>query len=98
MTSLVLVNSSSKHHSLLDLTLSQNQKFKSLMFCFVYTICVYLGHALQRPRHALQRPRLTSACFAMFSTDLSMLLQRPKSPTSKESSPTFYLISSEAKE
>ena len=42
MTSLVLVNSSSKHHSLLDLTLSQNQKFKSLIFCFVLFCTHYI--------------------------------------------------------
>ena len=44
-------------------------------------------HALQRPRHAWQRPRHPWHVF----------LQGPRSPTSKKNSPTYCLISCEAK-
>ena len=70
-----------------------------------------LGNVLGRPRHALQRPRPTSACFATSSAcfarslacfarslaDLGMLLQGPRSPTSKRNPPICCLISCEAK-
>ena len=68
-------------------------------------------HALQRPRHALQYPWPTStyfamsqayfvmsqACLATSLADLGMLLQDPRSLTSKRNPPTRCLISCKAK-
>ena len=55
-----------------------------------------LRYALQRPMHAWQRPRPTSACFATSLADLGMLLQSPRSPTSKRNPLTCYFIGCEA--
>ena len=60
-------------------------------------LCNVLGmlcNVLSRPRHALQRPR---HAFARSLADLGMLLQGPRSPTSKRKPPTCCLISCEAK-
>ena len=60
-------------------------------------LCNVLGmlcNVLSRPRHALQRLR---HAFARSLADLGMLLQGPRSPTSKRKPPTCCLISCEAK-
>ena len=59
-----------------------------------------LGNVHGRPRHALQRPRYAYNVLGMLTTslaDLGMLLQGPRSPTSKRNPPTCCLISYESK-
>ena len=59
-----------------------------------------LGNVHGRPRHALQHPRHAYNVLGMLTTslaDLGMLLQGPRSPTSKRNLPTCCLISYESK-